>query len=1843
MSAVADHTIQTVAAEIGVTLGDARAALEIYSEGMADPTALNTCANRLHEVFGVLRVIEVHGAALLAEEMELAANFLSTAPLETRNQPEGLDPLMRAMVQLPAYLERVLAGGRDVPLVLLPLLNDLRAVRGQALLSEGTLLLLNLTSDRHPEPALTRPGEPSMTSAQWARKLRPRFQIALLGVLRGERLPQHLDVLAQVAERLEKTANQQSIFQLWWVVGAVIEALRHGSSDGAATLKRLLGQADREMRRLHEIGESRYAETPPIDLLNNLLYFIARTPATGDRISAVRSSFRLQDLLPVSQEVEDQRASLSAPSAKLMETVGAAIREDLARVKDALDVFVRTGGTRITDLVGQTEMLRKIGDTLGVLGLANSRIIVQAQLKALGEMITAGIPPSTDALVEIAAALISVEDSLETQLVGLIMPTGGDTAEVAENDVEFQQVQAAVLRECIVNLAHIKEAVGAAIAGHNASGSEQVPALNRGIIAGLMMLGRVRAIEIFERIGRHVVYVTTAGTEASAQRLDRLADAIVSIEYYMETLQSGRSEPLYMLDNAEACLRVLEGSSTAVVPVDVLKNVVAEPALAPASADPPTALPEESGVYRAVTSEEPVPSQAAKTLAENAIQDAVDPDLIQLFIEEAREELPKIQVSLQSWDRNPLDDEALTRLRRSFHTLKGSGRMVGARLIGDYAWSIEHLLNRIISGTRNRTPPLLGVMRDAVAGLPALIDQLETRQSPTFDVADIMARLHGFSEGHDVELQEDPFEDERAQDTTVKVGEASDEPSPWMIATSVLITETEAPTATDPLVALPIVEAPSHSALAESSTEEFSKPEQLDPAAQEKQETSSENDSTLIEIYRAEVANHIASIKVWVSSRAGRNSPHLVTESLYRACHTLAGASRMADISTATELAEPLHETIRRYYDQGVGLSDHALPLLTDYANAFAAVASTSGASLAPETRQSLYARLSALNMEFPVANTSPQDGVRASENSETDLHSASLAIDPIATGSFSTIEFDPEIAAIFSEEATELLESAGRAVEHLRQRPKDVDARTALKRYLHTLKGGARMAGVSAMGALAHEFETLLTKSELGEIERPYNLIALLESGLDAFESMRRTVQNGMPADPALELVSQLQRVTAPPLLPPKLHALADEQPEPQPMSAHDMPQTLSPPTITEVAQGSVSSIPMVDSTLSSDGEQTRIESLIDSSDNTQSTEITSTGILKHPIGRIVSVPSELEPSNAVSIGAMREDRQEVARVDAELLDNLLNGAGEISIQRARLEQQLSGVDSNLGELARVVGRLRDQLRNLEIETEAQVVHRYSDDRPAEKFDPLELDRYSTLQQYSRALAESASDVASIQGILETQLRDAQNLLTQQARVVTDLQNGLMRTRMVSFQKHTPRLTRIVRQAALETGKQADLFVTGATGELDRQVLERMLAPFEHMLRNAVVHGIETPERRLSGGKTADGRIEMSLRREGSEVVIVVQDDGAGLDLKAIREKAAQLHLVSARQTMSDADAMQLILEPGFSTAAVVTPSAGRGVGMDVVTNEVKRLGGSLRIDSTQGQGTRFTIRLPFTLAVSQALILRAGTELYALPLPTVESVVRLPKSVVLKHLNEETPSWSYAGQVYRFQHLGLFIGGRPSELPAQEIPVPVVLIRAGDSSTAVVADELVGSREIVIKNVGPLISAIRGIAGATMLGDGRIVVILDLGALVRGDWRSRIYGAPLEEDSDRRTFALVVDDSITVRRVTQRLLERNGMRVLTARDGVEALTILEDQRPDVILLDIEMPRMDGYEVAARIRADDQLRHIPIVMITSRVGEKHRARAIEIGVDDYLGKPYQETQLLDAIEPLVSRGRTLQ
>ncbi len=587
------------------------------------------------------------------------------------------------------------------------------------------------------------------------------------------------------------------------------------------------------------------------------------------------------------------------------------------------------------------------------------------------------------------------------------------------------------------------------------------------------------------------------------------------------------------------------------------------------------------------------------------------------------------------------------------------------------------------------------------------------------------------------------------------------------------------------------------------------------------------------------------------------------------------------------------------------------------------------------------------------------------------------------------------------------------------------------------------------------------------------------------------------------------------------------------------------------------------------------------------------------------------------------------------------MNGAGEINIFQSRLSQQLNSTEFHLGELGATVSRLREQLRKLEAETEAQILHRHEDDEDVQSgFDPLELDRYSTIQQLSRGLAETANDVASINELLNGLTNETNTLLTQQARVTAELQNGLMQTRMVPFQRHVARLARIVRQACADTGKLADLVVEGENSEIDRQVLESMLPPLEHLLRNAVAHGIELPALRKQRNKPEAGKVALKIRREGSEVIVDVGDDGGGLDLAAIRRKGYEKGFIAENQKLTDEQAVEMILRPGFSTASELTQAAGRGVGMDVVDNEVKKLGGSMRIETTAGQGTRFLIRLPYTLAITHALIVNVGDETFALPLPTVEGITRLSREKILKHLTEDEPKLDYGGIAYRIQHLGSLVGAAPSALPEDENAVSLVLIRAGENSTALLTDSLEGSREIVVKTLGPHIASVPGVTGATILGDGRVIMILDAGTLVRAQKspeRAAVEPQPQTTAAPTLT-ALVVDDSITMRRVTQRLLERRGAKVFTARDGLDAITVLQEHPVDIILLDVEMPRMDGYQLATHVRNDAKLKHLPIIMITSRSGEKHRAKAIEIGVNDYLSKPYQESQLVAAIEALLGK-----
>ncbi|MFM7119180.1 MAG: response regulator, partial [Gammaproteobacteria bacterium] len=914
---------------------------------------------------------------------------------------------------------------------------------------------------------------------------------------------------------------------------------------------------------------------------------------------------------------------------------------------------------------------------------------------------------------------------------------------------------------------------------------------------------------------------------------------------------------------------------------------------------------------------------------------------------------------------------------------------------------------------------------------------------------------------------------------------------------------------------------------------------------------------------------------------------------------------------------------------------------------------------------------------ETPVAET-PVAEMPVAETPVAEMPVAEMTVPEALIDRSPLDALDQELLAVFLEEAEELLDEIDAVIQTLAseaaaaetaaaetaaaetpaaqisapQTPVAADAGTesldALLRALHTLKGGARLAGLSGLGDEAHEFESRviglrvapLDNAARRELQARYDGIARLVADPAAAIATRGVDAAALAVQIEIPVAVESTDAEFGPLeAPGQTESSADQQaPNDERIQRSEQPAADSTAVAADTAVAIPSQRP------AGDAEQS---------------------IPDAPRSRVALPPPRTPWSRVSGAGAVVRvenkpppgDRphEDVIRVRAALLEELVNLAGESSIVRARLDQGLGEFSAALQEMHSTIQRLREQVRRLDIETEAQILFRQArpQDPTDDDFDPLELDRYSQLQQISRGLAESASDMVDLEETLRQRVGHTEALLVQQATLNTQLQEGLMRSRMVPFARLLPRLRRTVRQAAQALGKAVDLHAPDLVGELDRSLLDRMVAPLEHMLRNAVDHGIESPAARIGAGKPETGRIELELRRDGGDLLIEIADDGAGIDVARVRATAIERGLIAPDSLQGADELRQLIFAPGFSTASAVTQISGRGVGMDVVRSEVKQQGGSITVSSTPGAGTRFRLRVPFTVSVNRALMAQVGDELYAVPLNTIEGVVRLDASKLAALGRSGVGQIDYAGVTYTLRHLGAYLGA-PRRPDPSAMALPLLLVRTDDRAVALQVDAVQGSREIVVKSLGPQFAGVSGVSGATILGDGGVVVILDVPALVREDSEPDVGPAPASPDPARpdpsrpdpsfteaarieaaRTV-LVVDDSVTVRKVMTRLLERNGMRVELAKDGVEAIALLETRRPDILLLDIEMPRMDGFEVLRHVRHAPRLADLPVVMISSRTGAKHRERAASLGVDHLLGKPFKEPELLDLIGRLL-------
>ena len=609
--------------------------------------------------------------------------------------------------------------------------------------------------------------------------------------------------------------------------------------------------------------------------------------------------------------------------------------------------------------------------------------------------------------------------------------------------------------------------------------------------------------------------------------------------------------------------------------------------------------------------------------------------------------------------------------------------------------------------------------------------------------------------------------------------------------------------------------------------------------------------------------------------------------------------------------------------------------------------------------------------------------------------------------------------------------------------------------------------------------------------------------------------------------------------------------------------------------------------------------------------------------------------PENGDAISA-----KTILRINSELIDRLVNDSGEASMLRAKIEAQLNSFKQSLQDLSESTHRLHDQLREVEIQAETHMQSHLAQQSESEHaFDPLEFDRFTRFQELTRLMAESIDDIITVQKNLRGSQVAAEEAAAQQAIVNRQLQQSLLQIRTVPFSNFAERYYRIARQAAEDMGKKAHLCIEGENVEIDRNVLEKINPPLEHILRNAIAHGIETPAQRLQAGKAETGQVTLQLRREGGEVIITLCDDGRGLNLSRIREEAQRMGLIRQDATPDDDRILSLIFAPGLSTSEAVTGIAGRGIGLDIVKNEIELLGGRISVQTTPNQGTVFTIYLPLTLSVAQAVMVGNGKQVYAIPAFIVEHRQTFDADTLQKMYRHHRVEFN--GKKYLFSHLSHLLGD-PVSAAGAAAHGTVLFLHSGTQHLAVHVDEVRGEAEIAIKNAGPQLMQAPGVEGATITGEGDVILILNPVKLLQRDDVRKVFDTPVaklaaaaRKKALKTPVVMVVDDSLTVRKVTCRLLEREGCEILIAKNGKEAVEILHETTPDVMLIDLEMPKMNGFELIRHVRATPATAKMPVIVISSRTAEKHRKIAKDLGVDVFLGKPYKEDELLSHLARL--------
>ena len=1844
-----------VKAEIDSTLARASDALSQYTTNK-DAAVLKHAKTHLHQAYGALDLVELTGLARFCEEVEQLILVLENGELDE----VGLPLALRAIQEIGQYLDRLTAGMPNIPLSLLPTFREVAQLRSAN--PSGSELYF-------PQFLLNMPaGLPHKTAnaaemVQVIKQQRMRYESGLLRWLKGQKevAPVMAASLAELAKHQTSTLPRN----FWWSAAALVDGLATNRAEFDLDPQQVLLRLNLQIRRLAD-GSSKVAER----LFRDILYLLPQLDCDSPLARRLAIDFDLSDLFPNAQTVMSAEAMAA-------EQIARSLRDELSLAKDT---WSRVAAGHLEKISTVRQLIQQLAekskplhiDGLGELWDGLSTAVSQGQASQdLALEIATGLLLADNALAIYPSHADDFAQQVTALLRRLLEPSASN--ELPHLDEISREAQDRLLLSQLAvemrsNLLSIEEILDAFF--RNAQEREalvEIEPMLRQVQGALMMLDRQTAVDLIHECLVRISHHAGAQTNPELHELEELAEALSALGFYVNDLAQER-------DNEAALLPLLQrltGREAAVAIVDEFVALEAEPELA--SVEPlPVAEPES------------VPESRAMPISEAAI----DAELLEVYLEEAVEVLATIESQQVLLHSNPQNREAFTTMRRSFHTLKGSGRMVGLYQLGEVAWSIEQLLNKWLQLDKPASERLLALLDFTHLAFVGWVDQLQKNGHVEVEASAIDAEALALRSEVDVADDEDDVdvsapavEVEMAVSNDIQIGDVTVSATLFTIFCeearkylSALSHGVEVLAESGEVDANFILAA--HTLGGITSTAGFRPQGELAYAVEHALQQQLHIGREQVPLF-SEAVNQLHGM---MDSIFAEQVPATAPDVIARLGALQAEAVEMILEEEPSSVIEPESTVVIDAVDDEVALVDLVEETLP--------VQEAEATELMALDLPAIDLNLDELELGLDATDlTYPADALGLMAPSETETETAPFiatemsepllpALDLSRSSEDETVsiavpnEIDTvndlvspiDLIDLVPEQMTELLESDLPLLDLILSDEITLEAEAEIT--LDDLVIAEETAPTEAVVELEScEAELIAVPEAFVATDLIGHLGLSTAADIDESSPLSQLVSSEDTLNAArAELDATLIDDIDVQLLP----IFIEESEELLPQLSHDLRLLSEGSDHDSVLQQIKRTLHTVKGSARMSGAMRmgeaahRMESrLVEAVEINPELLARLEGDYDLLLALFAELTEPAKPEMAAEVGtgavpvvpkllaAAETDNKTVIRVKSELVDQLLNQAGEVAISRTRIEAEMLMFKSSLLDLTENVARLRTQLRELEIQAETQMQAREKEVQEMHaSFDPLEFDRFSRLQELTRFMAESVNDVGTVQQSLLKNLDESSAALLAQSRMTKELQQSLMRVRMVPFASVSDRLYRLTRQAGKEVGKKVNLELKGGRVEIDRGVLDKMISPFEHMLRNAIDHGLENTEDRVSQGKSEFGEILIEVRQEGNELVLMLKDDGKGLDLPRIRQKGLDKGLIRADQVVSDNDLCHLIFEPGFSTSSTVTQLSGRGIGMDVVKNEVSNLGGKIDVSTIAGQSTTFVIHLPLTLAVAQVLLVKAGERLIAIPSVMIEQVQELKSDALARIYENREQEWM--GQRYRFAYLPRLLGD-VAAIPEQKRYSTVILLRSGAERIALHVDQLVKNQEVVVKPIGPQLARIPGVVGATVLGTGEIVLIMNPLALLAQSAQiiaqaqtvdtSHQAQPTMPEQLSTAPVVMVVDDSLTVRKITGRLLAREGFQVVSAKDGVDALQQLHDVKPAVMLVDIEMPRMDGFELTRNVRVADDTKHIPIIMITSRTAEKHKKYAFELGVNAYLGKPYQEDELLGLIRRLVAES----